>query len=144
MVLGVAKQHYTWELIEASGRFALHLLYPHQIELVERFGTVSGRETDKYDDLDAGVTPGACPLILKTLAWLDCRVEERLDTGDRTVYLAAVEAGGTNGDVPPLTVGRLFTDMQEELREHLHRLYVRDGNIDRDAIVSWRLRQDSG
>jgi flavin reductase (DIM6/NTAB) family NADH-FMN oxidoreductase RutF len=137
----VAKQHYTWELIESSGRFALHLLYPDQIDLIRRFGTGSGRDIDKYESLAAEVTPGGCPLIDKTLAWLDCVVEGRLDTGDRTLYLAAVEAGAANDHVTPLSVGRLFADMPEDLRERLDGLYTRDGEIDRDAISRWRAGQ---
>ena len=41
LVLGVAKPHYTCELIEASGAFALHLLGEEQVELVWRFGLES-------------------------------------------------------------------------------------------------------
>ena len=36
--LGVARQHYTWELIEASQAFALHLLGEEHLEWVWRFG----------------------------------------------------------------------------------------------------------
>lgn len=144
MVLGIAKQHHTWELIEASGRFALHLLEPTQVGLVRRFGLHSGHDIDKLAGLPALTTPGGAPLLADTLAWLDCRVEARMDTGDRTVYLAAVEAGGTNGDGPPMTAGRLFSDAPRELREQLDALYERDGGIDATAILRWRKDRTGG
>lgn len=138
MILGVARQHHTWGLIEASGRFALHLLYSDQMDLVWRFGGQSGRDTDKLRGLPTRESPGGSPLITNALAWLDCRVETRMETGDRTVYLAAVEAGGTNGHAHPLTAGQLFANLREDQRRELDALYARDEAIDAEAILRWR------
>ena len=138
MVLGVAKQHHTWGLIEASGRFALHLLYPHQIDLVWRFGLQTGREVDKLAGLEAARTPGGSPLIANTLAWLDCRVEEHMDSGDRTIYLAAVETAANSEHAEPLSVRRLYANAPEDRRKRLEDLYARDGRIDAEAILRWR------
>src|SRR5438132_18510 len=52
MLLGVAKTHHTWELIEASEAFALHLLGEDQLDLVWRFGLDSGRGHDKLAGLE--------------------------------------------------------------------------------------------
>jgi flavin reductase (DIM6/NTAB) family NADH-FMN oxidoreductase RutF len=138
MVLGVAKQHHTWGLIEASDRFALHLLFPDQTDLIRRFGSRSGHGVDKFRGLPDERTPGGCPLLTGALAWLDCRVENRMDTGDRTLYLAAVEAGGTSGGSRPLTVRQLFAKAPEDLRQRLDELYARDGQVDAEAILRWR------
>jgi flavin reductase (DIM6/NTAB) family NADH-FMN oxidoreductase RutF len=138
MVLGVAKHHRTWELIEASNRFALHLLYPDQLDLVSRFGGQSGHHADKFAGLPAQGTPGGCPLIPHALAWLDCRVEQKMETGDRTLYLAAVEAGSANGHTRPLTVRRLFSNAPQSLVQRLGDLYERDSQLDADAIRRWR------
>lgn len=141
MVLGVAKQHHTWGLIEASGRFALHLLYSDQMDLVWRFGGQTGRDTDKLRGLPTMDSPGGSPLVTNALAWLDCRVEARLDTGDRSIYLAAVEAGGSNGHAHPLTAGQLFANAPEDRRRQLDALYARDEAIDAEAILRWRAEQ---
>jgi flavin reductase (DIM6/NTAB) family NADH-FMN oxidoreductase RutF len=142
MVLGVAKQHHTWELIEGSGRFALHLLYPHQLNLVWRFGLQTGHEVDKLAGLPTDRTPGGSPLIPDALACLDCRVEERMDSGDRSIYLAAVEAATTNGQAEPLSVRRLYADAPAAQRARLDALYARDGRIDAAAILRWRAQRD--
>ena len=55
MIVGLAQQHYTWSLIEASGGFALHLLSVAQLDWVWRFGLQSGRDCDKLDG--SGNTP---------------------------------------------------------------------------------------
>src|SRR6516225_194631 len=51
VVVGIAKQHHTWGLIEASGAFALHLLSADELDWVWRFGLQSGRDSDKLDGL---------------------------------------------------------------------------------------------
>jgi flavin reductase (DIM6/NTAB) family NADH-FMN oxidoreductase RutF len=143
MLIGIAKQHHTWRLIEGSGRFALHLLHPEQSGLVWRFGTQSGKDTDKFEDLPTRHTPGGSPLIPGTLAWLDCRVEERMDAGDRTVYLAAVESGAIDNRGQPLTAGQLYVNAPDEQRRSLDALYARDARIDTEAILAWRAARAS-
>lgn len=144
VVLGVARQHHTWGLIEGSGRFALHLLYSDQLDLVFRFGIGSGRDSDKLHGLPSTPSPGGVPRLTNTLAWLDCRVEERMQTGDRTVYLAAIEDGASNGRSHPLTAGQLFANAPEERRRALDELYARDGAIDTEAILRWRAQRSPG
>lgn len=138
MVLGIARQHHTWGLIEGGGRFALHLLYPHQLDLVWRFGLASGHQTDKFAGLARATTPGGQPLIREALAWLDCQVEACLNTGDRSVYLAAVTAGASTGAAAPLGIQALLTATPPQRRAAMDALYVRDGQIDAAAIQAWR------
>lgn len=146
MVLGVAKQHHTWGLIEGSGGFALHLLHAHQLDLVWRFGLATGHQVDKFAGLTSAATPGGQPLIADALAWLDCRCEARMDGGDRTIYLAEVTDGGTHPDAgegegdngAPLTVRRLYAAAPPEQRARLDALYARDGAVDAAAILAWR------
>jgi len=142
VILGVAKHHHTWGLIQGSQGFALHLLHTHQLDLVWRFGLSSGHDVDKFDGLAAGETPSGQPLIAQSLAWLDCRCEALLDSGDRTVHLAAVTDGGRDpkaeAGAAPLTVRRLFADAPPEVRAKLDALYARDGQVDAAAILEWR------
>src|SRR5437588_5080017 len=107
VVVGVARQHYTWELIEASGAFALRLVDEAHLEWVWRFGLQSGRTADKLDSLawHAGAT--GSPLLEEALGWLDCRVEARLDAGDRTIYLAEVTDARSFAVGTPLALQRM-------------------------------------
>jgi flavin reductase (DIM6/NTAB) family NADH-FMN oxidoreductase RutF len=72
-------------LIEASGAFALHLLAADDIASVRRFGLASGHQVDKLAGLSPARPPTGLPLIEGAMSWLDCRIEARMDTGDRTV-----------------------------------------------------------
>ncbi|HUY89709.1 MAG TPA: flavin reductase family protein [Pirellulales bacterium] len=138
ILIAVAKQHHTWQLIEASGAFGAHLLAERHLELVWRFGLPSGRDLDKLDGLAIEHGASASPLISETLGWLDCRVETRLDTGDRTVYVAEVLAARRLLDEPPLTAKRMLELAPPDKLRQLRELRERDSAVDADAIRAWR------
>jgi len=140
MVAGLARHHHTWRMIEASGRFTVHLLPGDGLDLVLRFGLTTGHDTDKFAGLPDRRTPLGSPLIDNALSWLDCRVETSMSSGDRSIYLAEVTGGGVLAPEaePPMTVGRLMDMAPRDKADELDRLYARDGRIDADAILGWR------
>ena len=135
------KRHNTHALIEASGTFAMHLIDESQLDLVWRFGLQSGRDIDKLSGVQFQEGETGSPLLTQALAWLECRVEARLDSGDRTIYLAAVVAGKLLRSDAPLTNRRLFElaplDKQQIMREQ----YDEDARLDALAIEQWRDQQ---
>src|SRR5262249_13075184 len=138
VLVGLARQHYTWELVEASNAFALHLLGEEHLDWVWRFGLRSGRAAGKL----AGVAQRGCatgsPLLTEALGWLDCRVEARLDTGDRTVYLAEVVQAELFRPTPPLTLKRLLQLAPAEKLRELKEQMARASAVDAQAIHAWR------
>ncbi|MEO8495781.1 MAG: flavin reductase family protein [Planctomycetota bacterium] len=137
-LITVNKRHNTHALIEASGAFAMHLIDETQLDLVWRFGLQSGRDVDKFDGVQFVTGETGSPLLPEALAWLDCRVEARLDTGDRTVYLAAVVAGRLQRSEPPLTNRRFFSIVPPDKQKIMAEQYVRDAGLDAAAIRQWR------
>ena len=138
MLVGLAKQHFTWELVEKSGTFALHLLGPQHLDWVLRFGLSTGRNGDKFAGLDVHAGKTGSPLLESALGWLDCRVAARMDTGDRTVYLGEAVDGRMTQTGPPLTVNQLLQSSSPGLRTELKRQRDHDGRIDAEAIRLWR------
>jgi flavin reductase (DIM6/NTAB) family NADH-FMN oxidoreductase RutF len=138
VLVGLAKHHYTHGLVEASSAFVLHLLGERHLEWVYRFGLASGQTNDKFVGLDVQQTVASGPLLRDALGWLDCKVEAKLDTGDRTVYLAEVIDAASGGDDPPLTVNRMVQLAPAEKRAELRRLMQRDAALDAVAIRAWR------
>jgi flavin reductase (DIM6/NTAB) family NADH-FMN oxidoreductase RutF len=141
MLVGVSRQHHTWELIERSNAFALHLLGERHLDWVWRFGLESGRARDKLHDLPVRPVITGSPVLEDAIGWLDCRVEGRLDAGDRTVYLAEVVQGGVTNFAPPLTFQRLLQLAPQAKLAELKRQLHRDGEIDAEAIRKWRSRE---
>ena len=138
MAIALAKQHHTWNVVEASGVLALHLLTADQIDLAWRFGTQSGKQFDKFQDLPwhAGVT--GCPIVSEAKGWLECRIEDRFDTGDRTLYLAEVVAGELAESFAPLTQRQLISSASPSQLQTLKSQLAADGEIDARAIAAWR------
>jgi flavin reductase (DIM6/NTAB) family NADH-FMN oxidoreductase RutF len=141
VVIGIARQHHTWELIEASNAFALHLLGAGNVDWVPRFGLRSGRDVDKLANWSYRTASTGSPVLDETVGWLDCRVEARLHTGDRTLYLGQVLEGRVNLASPPLTVRQLLASLVPDDLAEMKRLLNRDAQIDAEAIRTWREQQ---
>lgn len=135
---GIAKHHHTWELIERSQAFALHLFTERQLDWVTRFGLHSGRDVEKLSGLEIQTSATGSPILSEALAWLDCRVEASLDTGDRTFYLAQVVEASPIRAGKPLTVQQAFSQLSAEQLDQMQQLLKRDREVDAQAIEQWR------
>lgn len=140
VIVGLAKQHHTWQAVERGGGFVLHLVGEDQVELVWRFGLQSGRDGDKWTGIACEEAATGGPRLAGALAWLDCRVEATLDTGDRSVYVAEVLAGRTEKAGRPLTMRRLLELATPDRLRQLKAGLERDAIVDGAAIRAWRAR----
>ncbi len=138
LIVGLARQHHTWDLVEASGAFALHLLGENQLDWVWRFGLKSGRTGDKFEGLEVQSAATGSPVLDGAVGWLDCRVESRLDTGDRTIYLAEAVQSEVTHFAPPLTLKRLMQMAPPDRLRELQRQRHLDADVDAAAIQTWR------
>ncbi len=142
IVAGIAKSHRTWELIEANGAFAVHLLTTDRehLDWAERFGLESSRSIDKFDGLDVREGATGSPILEGAAAWAECRIEGRLDTGDRTIYLADVVDARASNASEILTVQRWVKILPPKRLARLRELHVADSTVDAEAIRAWRQR----
>jgi flavin reductase (DIM6/NTAB) family NADH-FMN oxidoreductase RutF len=138
LVVGLAKQHLTWELVEASGAFGLHLLGAQHLDWVWRFGLSSGRDGDKFAGFELHTARTGSPVLASAIGWLDCRVEARMDIGDRTVYLGAVVEGNVSQFGPPLTLKQALQLAPPDKVAEMKRQRHHDSLIDAEAIRAWR------
>jgi flavin reductase (DIM6/NTAB) family NADH-FMN oxidoreductase RutF len=138
VLVGLAKQHHSWKLVEASKAFALHLLREDQLDMVWRFGAQSGHQVDKLQDLRTTTAVTGSPILSEALAWLDCRVETRLDSGDRTIYLAEIAAAEAPAALRPLTMQRLLQTAPADKLRILRQQFEHDAAVDAAAIRAWR------
>ena len=136
--IALSKGHHTWTLVEASGVLAVHLLTADQIDLAWRFGTQTGREVDKFADVAYRTGMTGAPVLTEAKGWLDCRVEARLDTGDRTLYLVEVVDGDLSQVFAPLTQQQLINGATPEQMQTLRSQLAADAGRDAVAIRQWR------
>jgi flavin reductase (DIM6/NTAB) family NADH-FMN oxidoreductase RutF len=101
----LSRANHTYRVSLRAAHFAVHFLTAEDFALAERFGTVSGEDTDKFAgvdfDLDQNGVPllGACPnrMSLERIAVLD-------DGGDHVCLTTRVSSAQTSGDFVPLPV----------------------------------------
>lgn len=141
VIAGIAKTHATWKLIDASGAFAAHLVDESQAELVWRFGLQSSRDVDKFAGLDVDRAVTGSPIVRSALAWVDCRVETRMETGDRTVFLGEVVDGDSRSAARPLTLQKLLALATPQQKETLGEQMRADAALDAEAITRWRAQR---
>lgn len=139
VVVGIGRQHFTWELLRQHPHFVLHLLRPDQIELAWAFATASGRDADKFANVpfEFGARSG-CPILKDAPGWLECRIEASMDVGDRTLHVAEVVAGAQREPGAPLTVQRLIRTASADRLRLLKEQMAHHAAIDAAAIRAFR------
>ena len=93
---------------------------------------------DKFAGLDVATAATGSPVLKDAVGWLDCRVEERLDAGDRTVYLAEVVQSQVTHFTQPLTLQRLLQLAPPDRLRELKRQRHADADVDAAAVLAWR------
>jgi len=141
VTVGLAQHHFTHELIQASDAFCMHLIDEAHLDWVWHFGIPSGREIDKLNGLTTSTSVTGAPILSGALAWLDCRVESQMDTGDRTVFLAEVLDAHVEHAASALTMNRLLELAPADNLRQLKLAMERDIEKDRAAILKWRSQQ---
>lgn len=89
----VDKSNLTHDMIMNTGKLCASVISrAASFNLFERFGFCSGRDTDKFkgfSGFERG-TDGICHITEGTNAYISARVENTLDLGSHTMFIAAV------------------------------------------------------
>ncbi|MEO7538471.1 MAG: flavin reductase family protein [Pyrinomonadaceae bacterium] len=71
-----------------SGVYVVNVLDESQMWLSERFAAPS---EDKFGDIDVYPGIGGVPVLADALANIECRITERIDGGDHSIFIGSVE-----------------------------------------------------
>ncbi len=104
MCVSISPERYTWEMLEGAGYFGVSILGQGQERIAEIFGTVSGREGDKFSML--GIDPfnaaEGIPLIPGSLAAFVCKKLDAFKQGDHFAVFGEVVEAWKGGELEPL------------------------------------------
>ena len=101
--LWLSKANHTYRVALRSTHLGVHFLATDDLPLAERFGTLTGDDTDKFADLALHAGDGGAPLLDGWPNWLLLRRTALLDEGGDHVCLAAeIVAAGSGGAFDPL------------------------------------------
>lgn len=104
--IAVNKTNYTHDLVKASGKFNLSVLSEQaKFSTFQHFGFQSGRNVDKFADYtDAERSKNGLYYITSgTNAFISGTVEQSVDLGTHTLFIALVEDMDVLSDVPSTT-----------------------------------------
>lgn len=103
--IGIEKPALTHELVDEGGAFSLNTIDREDKAIVRKF-------TKPVDiDLDAGTLNGfafregvtGVPILTQAVAWVECEVRQRVDTGNHTFFIGEViDAGFQKAEDTPV------------------------------------------
>jgi flavin reductase (DIM6/NTAB) family NADH-FMN oxidoreductase RutF len=104
LVISVAKEHLTEQLISQSGKFTLVIAAEDQRQLAMQVGSLKGAEEDKFERFSIKASPGNTSQALipdGAAAWMECAVENTSDIKGYRLFTGRVVDQNDTGR-PPL------------------------------------------
>lgn len=103
LAIGINKNNLTHEYIMASQVFSVSVLDSNGLFLVRRFGFKSGRDVDKFSDIEFDNGSLEVPLLKNSLATFECRVLSSMDLGTHTLFVGEVICARVAAPGEPMT-----------------------------------------
>ena len=105
IALGINKNNLTNEYIKSSGLLSVCVLGRDGHAMVRRFGFKSGREINKFENVEYFPGKLGAPVIDDCISYLECRVvtDLTLDVGSHTLFIAEVVDGAVRSKEDPMT-----------------------------------------
>jgi flavin reductase (DIM6/NTAB) family NADH-FMN oxidoreductase RutF len=114
LLVGIWKGNYTHGFIMNSRAFTIHLLRPDQIGLVRNFGFYTGRERNKFENVEYRTGVTGSPVLTDAHSYAECRVLNAMDGGDMTAFLVSVVDGEILSRGEWMTLDRFYSDAPYE------------------------------
>ena len=97
--VSIEQTSFTHSLLKETGQFTLAVLSVRQKNIALSCGSVSGREKDKFSDLDVYRNHNGFLFLHGSLASTACRIRDCLDIGTHSVFLADILEGEVDSQV---------------------------------------------
>lgn len=102
ILVSIARNSRSHRMALDSGRFAVSILRSDQQELSDIFAGRISDDGSRFAGLKTRTTPSGIPVPEKSLAVLDCSIDQMIDAGTHTVFIARVEHTEVSGHTAPL------------------------------------------
>lgn len=92
-IISVAKIRYSYELIRKSKCFVINFMPYEFKDKILICGKKSGKDFDKFKECGFHKIEAEkinCPIIKEAIAYLECKIVKKIDSGDHTLFLGEV------------------------------------------------------
>lgn len=98
LLISVEKDNQLNDWLEHSGAFALSFLPWREQFVADQFAGFTPRASRRFDGIDHFVPGTGAPVLKASIAWVDCEIEQTIDTGDHRCHIGrAVRIGQGSG-----------------------------------------------
>lgn len=98
VAVSINHDNYTNQCIKEFGKFAISIIAEDSDPmLIGRFGFFSGKDTNKFQDVDFSIVKET-PILNDTCGYLVCKVIDTMETSSHTVFLGEVIEGDIKGN----------------------------------------------
>ena len=104
------KTSRTRALILEEGTFAVNILADHQ-EAISRSFSRTG--TKPFDELAHRAGSTGDPVLDDAIAWLECRLDQMVETGDHDIFVGEVVACGDRDGAPLLYYDQRYRSLKD-------------------------------
>jgi len=104
IAVSVNNKNLTCDFIKESNLFCISILdekFP--LKNIEIFGFKSGREINKFENLNYSLTINGLPYLTDTIGFLECKVIDKIDVGTHTLFIGEVINYNLFNDNSPMT-----------------------------------------
>ena len=137
LLVVLTRTNYTHDLVTEAGTLAITLLSGEQLDMLEPLGLVSGRDGDKFGDIDLTLTDSGDPYFPGGVGYLACEVIDAFDLGDSTAFLSAVCSREQLSDAPPMSWAEARGRVGDEFMRRWQEKSRREQEIARE-VMAWR------
>lgn len=105
IAISINKKNLTHEYIKSSKLFTVSILSQSAtLKFVGHFGFKSGRDLDKFQNVEYRLGTTGIPIVLdNTIGYLECEVIDSVDVVTHTIFLGKVIAAEILNDAEPMT-----------------------------------------
>jgi flavin reductase (DIM6/NTAB) family NADH-FMN oxidoreductase RutF len=104
VVLGAKAGTASCDMVNESGLFCVNVIETGGTALASKFFAHVEAEGNKFGDVEFALSPNGCPVLKDSLAYFECRVREKVELGDHTVFVGEVVEAGVQREGEPMTL----------------------------------------
>jgi ferric-chelate reductase [NAD(P)H] len=103
--VSINKKNLTHEYIQSSQVFSVSIISTETpLEFIGRFGFRTGREINKFENLNYRFGLTSAPIVLEnSIGYVECKVEKEIDVITHTLFLGNVIDAEIIGEGEPMT-----------------------------------------